>query len=88
MGQRAIDAALITLNIRLESMNEFRAQILKERGEFLKQQVYDIEHAALEKRVSDHGKWIDNMNGRLWGLGVFILVINIAVGLLLKFWGK
>ena len=88
MGQRAIDSALVTLNIRLEGMNEFRAQILKERGDFVKQPVYDSQRAALEAKVDVQGKWIDNMTGRLWMLGAFILVINILVGFLFRLWGK
>jgi hypothetical protein len=88
MGQRAIDAALVTLNIRLEGMNEFRAQILKERTEFLKTQVYDVEHKALEGKVDSQQKWQDNMSGRLWMLGTFILAINVLVGFVLRLWGK
>jgi carbonic anhydrase len=86
--KEALDLAMVMLKEKLAEMNNFREQQNQERGEFLKQQVYDIEHRALEKRVADHGKWIDNMNGRLWALGAFILAINVAVGLLLKFWGK
>ncbi len=51
MGQRAIDEAVKTLNVRLETMNEFRAQIYQERSEFLKIQVYESEHRILESKL-------------------------------------
>jgi hypothetical protein len=88
MGQRAIDAALVTLNVRLEGMNEFRAQILKERSEFVKQQVFDVEHKAIEAKVDSQGRWQDNMSGRLWMLGAFILAINLLVGFVFRLLGK
>jgi hypothetical protein len=88
MGQRAIDAAVTALNLRLENMNEFRAQILNERGLFLKQEVYDIERRAQQAKMAEHSKWIDNMNGKLFGAGLIILGLSTVIGLLLRFWSK
>ncbi len=51
MGQRAIDEAVKTVNVRLEAMNEFRTQIYQERTEFLKVPIFDSEHKTLETKL-------------------------------------
>jgi len=50
MGQLAIDASVKALDARLEIMNQFRAQISEERGEFVKVDVYGSERKALEAK--------------------------------------
>jgi hypothetical protein len=81
-------AALATMSIRLEGMNEFRAQMAKEREQYLKQDIYMSEHKALETKVQDNAEWISNMSGRLWMLGAMLIAINIVIGFLFRFWGK
>ena len=88
MGQRALDTALLRSDDKFESVNRFREQILEERTAFLRHDVYEREHAALQLKVDAQGKWIDNMNGRLWAAGAIIVALSTAVSLILKFWGK
>lgn len=88
MGQRALDTALLRSDDKFESVNNFREQVLQERTDFLRRDVYDREHEALKIKVDAQGKWIDNMTGRLWAAGAIILIISTGVGLLLRFWGK
>ncbi len=100
MGQLALDAAVRALDVRLESMNEFRAQISQERSNFLPQQVYDTEHRALEnkidvkteaneKRISVMEKWQSNMDGRFWMLGTLLTAVTISLNLAFRyFFGK
>jgi hypothetical protein len=88
MGQRALDTALLRSDDKFESVNKFREQILQERTAFLRQDVYEREHKALELKVDANGKWIDNMTGRLWAAGAIILALSTGIGLLLRFWGK
>lgn len=81
-------AALATMSIRLEGMNEFRAQMANEREQFVKQDIYFSEHKALELKVDGQGKWIDNMSGRFWMFGAMLVAINIVIGFLFRVWGK
>jgi hypothetical protein len=81
-------AALATMAIRLEGMNEFRAQMAKEREQYLKQDIYVSEHHALEVKVTSNGEWISNMSGRLWMLGAMLITINILIGFAFRFLGK
>ena len=88
MAQRALDTALLRSDDKFESVNRFREQVLEERSAFLRHDVYEREHKALELKVDTHGKWIDNMNGRLWAAGAIILALSTGIGLILRFWGK
>jgi len=88
MGQRALDTALLRSDDKFESVNKFREQVLEERTAFLRHDVYQREHKALELKVDENSKWIDNMNGRLWAAGAIILALSTGIGLLLRFWGK
>jgi hypothetical protein len=88
MGQRALDTALLRSDDKFESVNNFREQVLQERVDFLRNDVYEREHKALELKVDGHSKWIDNMTGRLWAAGAIITAICTGIGLLLKYWGR
>jgi hypothetical protein len=88
MGQRALDTALLRSDDKFESVNRFREQVLEERLAFLRHDVYEREHKALELKVDNNSKWIDNMTGRLWAAGAIILAVSTGIGLLLRFWGK
>jgi len=88
MGQRAFDAAMLRTDDKFESINRLREQVLEERGHFLRRDVYEREHKALELKISDQRTWIDNMNGRMWAAGAIILALSTGIGLLLRFWGR
>ena len=96
MGQRAFDSAFITVDSRLETMNEFRAQIAGERSHFLSREVYDTEHASLEAKVDNKYEVLmtrlaslenykSNMDGKFWMLGTLLTVITIGLNLAFKY---
>jgi len=88
MGQRALDTALLRSDDKFEGVNRLREQVLEERAHFLRRDVYEREHKALELKISDQRTWIDNMNGRMWAVGAIILALSTGIGLLLRFWGR
>jgi hypothetical protein len=71
----ALDKAAETLRLRLETMNEFRDQINKERGEYITRKELDLILKPLEKHSSF-------MEGRDWMIATGITFI-IAIGALL-----
>ena len=88
MGQRAFDIAQQRTDDKFTDANRFREQVLEERAMFLRHDVYEREHKALEMKVDANSRWIDNMNGRLWAVGAIVLALSTGIGLLLRFWGK
>jgi len=88
MGQRAFDIAQQRADDKFDNANKFREQVLEERSIFLRHDVYEREHKALELKVDGNSRWIDNMTGRLWAAGAIILALSTGIGLLLRFWGK
>jgi hypothetical protein len=97
--QRAVDTAVGTLDARLSEMNQFRAQIQEERGEFLSKTEYESRHRELEtkleagqhangKRISDLELAKSNMDGRMWAIGAGVTVLTIVVNMAFRFWPK
>lgn len=58
----ALQKAENSVNVRLEAMNELRAQIERERGMFLLKDQYNERHEALVQRVSME---VERINGRI-----------------------
>lgn len=97
MGQLALDASVRALDVRLETMNQFRAQISEERGEFVKALVYDSERKALElkfetkfdsneKRIGMLENSQSNQAGRT---AAYVSVLGVAfavIQIILHFW--
>jgi len=84
------------LEIRLEAMNEFRAQILAERGHFVTQDKYDAQHQALnvlldakievvEKDQAEQKAAVSNIKGRMSAIAAAITVGLIIVQMFLHF---
>ena len=69
------------LDVRLESMNEFRAQILSERGSMVTKEAYDSKHAALAEAISRCEKSL----ARLAGIGVGLTFLIVVANLVLRF---
>ena len=80
-------------------MNQFRAQIQEERGEFLTKMEYESRHRELEvrlgttkdatdKRISTLELAKSNMDGRLWALGAGVTVLTILVNMAFRYWSK
>ena len=81
----AVERTAKMLDIRLESMNEFRSQINSERGSFLRCEVYDIQHHSLEEKVNRLEQELSSLRGRIIGIGTAIAVMLLIFQILLKF---
>lgn len=95
----AIDRAGQDIDRRLEEMNQFRAQIQEERGEFLTKMEYESRHRELEIRLSTTKDGQDkrigalelaksNMDGRIWALGAGITILTVMVNMFFRYWPK
>lgn len=73
-AEREIDAKSKALEIRLESMNEFRDQIQNERAEYARKE----NMKELSDRVSKVELSISNQSGRFWAFG-FIFAITFSI---------
>ena len=84
------------LEVRLEGMNQFRAQIMMERGNFVTQDKYDAQHQALtilldtkievlEKRLGDLESTVSNMRGRFSAIATAVTVGLVIVQIVLHF---
>jgi len=73
------------LDVRLEHMNEFRAQVLSDRGEFVNKDKFDLTHAALIDRVSQLERDSAAFRGRMLGIGSAVTVMLIILQVALRF---
>ncbi len=77
---------------RLEEMNQFREQIARERGEFLRRDMYDEQHNAIRNEMDARLKILEqgksNLEGRMWMMGAGISAIAVGLNLLLHYLGK
>jgi preprotein translocase subunit SecA len=94
--EKAVDTAQAALNIRLEAMNEFRSQILSERGTFLTSEKFDakiqeienVERAKTESknlRLNALETGLANLRGRWAAVSASIAVVLMILELLLRF---
>jgi chromosome segregation ATPase len=79
--QRAVDKAEESLTLRLESMNEFRAQINNERRYY----VSKAELESLEERLNKLENAQSKMEGRLTTVAGAITVVFTVIQILLHF---
>jgi len=91
-----VERAREAIEIRLEGMNEFRAQILTERGTFLTKDKFDASHGALsrivdakveacEKRIVILETAVANLRGRTAAVSASIGIGLVILELILKF---
>jgi len=84
------------LELRLESMNEFRKQILEERGTFLPRDRFNQKIEEIEKTLKNHEErsnerigalevQLSNLSGRVAAIGSAITIGLIILELLLRF---
>lgn len=76
----AVDLARDEVNRRLGEMNELRAQINKERADFLGREVFETNRDALEKRIREMENFKSNIDGRILMLGGLFTVLNLVIG--------
>lgn len=73
-SEKALDAASKALSARLETMNEFRAQITSERALYVRREEL--------KPLFD---WQSEMHGRFWMLGAVLALMVTALSMALHF---
>jgi len=74
----AMDKAETVMNIRLNSMNEFRAQLSDQASSFLTRDNYEVNHKLLETKI-------ESLQKIVWtGIGM-LLIVQIAVQIAMHF---
>jgi hypothetical protein len=81
----AAEHARKAMEVRLENMNLFRAQVLEERGLMVTREKHDAIIGSLERRIGTLEKAIANMIGRMVATAAAISIGLIIVGLMLRF---
>jgi hypothetical protein len=99
VAQKADDATIEAIHIRLEQLNELRRQTIEDRADFVRRDIYTAAHEALKakmdndvdkvnQRISLMENFRSNLEGRFWMLGAALLAVNAILTLILKFWVK
>jgi hypothetical protein len=90
LDKEALALARKEIDRRLNEMNQFRDQIERERGEFVRRDMYDEQHTALRVEMDARLKLLEsvrsNLEGRLWAIGAVIATLATAINLLLHYW--
>ncbi len=90
--QEALLLARRDIDRRLEEMNQFRDQIARERGEFIRRDVHDQQYDTMRDAVDTRLKILEqsksNLEGRMWAMGAVITGIAVALNLLMHYLGK
>ena len=86
--QDAVKLYRTELDRRLEEMNEFRAQILTERKEFLPIKDYDEKHEFLRTRVELLEQSKSNLDGKIWMLGAVLTGITVLLNFVFRYWPR
>lgn len=84
--KEAIDVAYQVLSTRLETMNEFRAQITSERGTYVTKAVYEERHENLKTQLNKLEIKNSNLDGKLWMLGAGLTGLTIVLNLLFQWY--
>jgi hypothetical protein len=85
-GDAKIQKASEVLDYRLEEMNNFRAQINQERTEYLRREMYDRDHAALDERVKILEIVRGEQTGRTAAYASLVAFVAILAQVVLHFW--
>jgi len=85
-GDAKIQKANEVLDYRLEEMNNFRAQINQERTEYVRREMYDREHAALDERVKVLEIVRGEQTGRTAAYASVVAFVVIVAQVVLHFW--
>ena len=85
-GDAKIQKASEVLDYRLEEMNNFRAQINQERGDYLRRDMYDRESAVLSDRVKSLEIVRGEQAGRAAAYASMVGLVVIVAQVVLHFW--
>lgn len=70
-------------------MNQFRDQIERERGEFMRRDMYDEQHSVMRNEMDARLKLLEtsksNLEGRMWAMGAGITTLAVGLNLLLHY---
>jgi hypothetical protein len=76
---KALDLQAREYERRLEALNGEASRISKSQADHVQRPVYDIEVGALNRRMQVLENWKSNMEGKLWGIGLLVTVVNLAL---------
>jgi hypothetical protein len=92
LEKEAVVLAREEVDRRLLEMNQFRDQIERERGEFLRRDMYDEQYAAMrhetEARLKSLEESKSNLEGRMWAMGAGISAIAVGLNLILYYFKR
>jgi hypothetical protein len=92
VDKEALALARREIDRRLDDMNKFREQIDRERGEFLRRDMYDEQHSAMRSETDSRLKLLEtnrsNLEGRMWAMGAVITAIAVGLNLVFRYLGK
>jgi hypothetical protein len=83
--EKSVDAARDAMDIRLDHMNEFRAQIQSERGDFVTRERFNAVTEILSTRLGNLEVAFSDFKGRVLGIGSGIAVFLVIIELVLRF---
>src|ERR1700740_2221202 len=81
--KESITIAKMDLDLRLNSMNEFREAIKDQNSTFIPREEYKTAHYALLASVQKNAEEIANMQGRAWMIAFFAGGIPVVIMLIL-----
>jgi hypothetical protein len=89
LEREALLLARRDIDRRLAEMNQFRDQIERERGEFLRRDMYDEQNSAQRSETDTRLKLLEssksNLEGRMWAMGAGITSLAVGLNLLLHY---
>ena len=89
LEKEALLLARRDIDRRLGEMNQFRDQIERERGDFLRRDMYDEQHGVLRSEFDTRLKALEtsksNLEGRMWAMGAGITGLAVGLNLLLHY---
>ena len=92
LEQDAIGLARAAIEAKLEGMNELRAQINTERGQYVTRAIYDAQMDVLRNSTDSRLKLLEqsksNIEGRMWMMGAGISGAVLELNLVLHYFGK
>jgi hypothetical protein len=88
-SRRTLDKADIEMNRRLESMNQFRDQISRERANYIDRDHWENRNRVVDNALRSLEEFQSNLKGRAWAVGIGITftvaVVTAAISLAIKF---
>lgn len=83
--EKALMHAEKEMERRLEGMNELRAQILSERGQYVTREILEEKLSVLGERLIRIEQLKSNLEGRLWMLGAVIVALTVVLNLVFAY---